>query len=67
MKGSLFLTLLPLLAATLLLSGCNTVKGFGEDVSGSATYVQDKMNGDTAAKSSDAQYVQNPPKYPKSN
>ena len=57
--------LLFLLMAPLLLSGCNTVKGFGEDVSGSASYVQDKMNGDSSAKSSDSQYVQNPPQFPK--
>jgi len=31
------LLILPLIVAPLLLSGCNTVKGFGEDISGSPT------------------------------
>jgi predicted small secreted protein len=52
-------------AGSLLLSGCNAVKGLGEDISGSATYVQGKMN-NTSTSSSDAQYVQNPPQFPKS-
>jgi len=59
--------LFALIVAPLLLTGCNTVKGFGEDVSGSATYVQDKMSADSTTKSSDSQYVQNPPQFPKSN
>ena len=62
------LLLLPMIVAPLLLAGCNTVKGFGEDISGSATYVQDKMGGGGASsKSSDSDYVQNPPQFPKSN
>jgi len=62
------LLLLPLIVAPLLLSGCNTVKGLGEDISGSATWTQDKISGaDGATKSSDSQYVQNPPQFPKSN
>jgi len=59
--------LLFLLTAPLLFSGCNTVKGIGNDISGSASYVQDKMSGDATAKSSDSQYVQNPPQFPKTN
>lgn len=63
------LLLLPLIVAPLLLSGCNTVKGLGEDISGSASWTQEKISGggDSAVKSSDAQYVQNPPQFPKSN
>ncbi len=58
-----------MIVAPLLLSGCNTVKGFGEDISGSATYVQDKMGGGggDSARSSDAQYVKNPPQFPGNN
>ena len=67
MKAPLLLTLLALLALPLLLSGCNTVKGFGQDISGSASWTQEKMTGDSAAKKSDADYVQNPPQFPKSS
>ena len=58
-----------LVIAPLLLSGCNTVKGLGEDISGSASWTQDKISGagDSSAKKSDADYVQNPPQFPKSN
>lgn len=63
------LYLLPLVAAALLLSGCNTVKGLGEDISSSATWTQDKISGDSSSstKSSDSQYVQNPPQFQKAN
>lgn len=61
------LYILPLLAFSLLLSGCNTVKGLGEDISGSATWTQDKISGDGSSKSSDAQYVKNPPQFQKAN
>ena len=64
MKGLLFLSLL---AVPLLLSGCNTVKGFGEDISGTASWTQEKMSGGGSSKSSDADYVQNPPQFPKGN
>lgn len=63
------LSLLSLLAASFLLTGCNTVKGLGEDISGSATWTQDKISGDggSSTKSSDSQYVQNPPQFQKAN
>lgn len=64
------LLLLPLALGSFLLSGCNTVKGLGEDISGTATWTQDKMSGgggSGSAKSSDADYVQNPPQFPKAN
>lgn len=64
------LLLLSLTLATLALSGCNTVKGFGEDISGTASWTQEKMTGSSggsSTKSSDADYVQNPPQFPKSN
>ena len=67
MKAPLLLTLLALFALPLLLSGCNTVKGLGEDISGSASWTQEKMTGDSTAKKSDADYVSNPPQFPKSN
>jgi len=64
------LLLLPLVLGSFLLSGCNTVKGLGEDISGTASWTQDKMSGagggDTV-KSSDAQYVKNPPEFPKTS
>ncbi len=62
------LLLLPLIVAPLLLSGCNTVKGLGEDISGSASWTQDKISGagDSSVKKSDSDYV-NPPQFPKSN
>ena len=63
------LMLLTMIVAPLLLSGCNTMKGLGEDISGSATWTQDKMSGagDSSVKKSDSDYVQNPPQFPKSN
>jgi predicted small secreted protein len=63
------LLLLLLVLGSFLLSGCNTVKGLGEDISGTATWTQDKMSGagGGAAKSSDSDYVQNPPQFPKAN
>jgi predicted small secreted protein len=62
------LLILPLVVTVLALSGCNTVKGLGEDISGSATWTQEKMGGGGApSKSSDSDYVQNPPQFPKSN
>lgn len=62
------LLILPLVVTVLALSGCNTVKGLGEDISGSASWTQEKMGGGGASsKSSDSDYVQNPPQFPKSN
>jgi predicted small secreted protein len=64
------LLLLPIIVSAFLLTGCNTVKGFGEDISGTASWTQEKMSGGgggDSVKSSDAQYVQNPPQFPKAN
>jgi len=63
------LLLLSLMTTVLALSGCNTVKGFGEDISGTASWTQEKMTGSSGSsvKSSDADYVQNPPQFPKSS
>ncbi len=61
------LFLLSLLTLPLLISGCNTVKGVGEDIIGTSTWTQEKLSGDSSVKSSDSQYVQNPPQFPKSN
>jgi len=64
--------LLPLVVGSFLLTGCNTFKGFGEDITGAATWSQEKMSGNggdssTKAAASDSQYVQNPPQFPKAN
>jgi len=58
-----------LVIAPFLLTGCNTFKGVGEDITGAASWSQEKMSGsgDSSAKKSDADYVQNPPQFPKSN
>jgi predicted small secreted protein len=61
------LLILPLVVTVLALSGCNTVKGLGEDISGSASWTQEKMTGSSSSKSSDSDYVQNPPQFPKSS
>ncbi|KAB2643816.1 MAG: hypothetical protein DVB29_04425 [Verrucomicrobia bacterium] len=55
----------PLIALTLFLGlsmtflGCNTIRGVGEDISGSANFVEKKMTGDDASNSN------NPPQWPK--
>ena len=53
------------------LSGCNTVKGVGEDISGSATFVQHKISGYTSGGSRSTSYEStegvNPPQWPSSN
>lgn len=61
------LLILPLIAASFLLSGCNTIKGVGEDISGTATWTQEKMTGSSSSKSTDSDYVQNPPQFPKNS
>ena len=62
------LLILPLIAASILLAGCNTFKGVGEDISGAASWTQEKMGGSgSSTKSSDSDYVQNPPQFPKSS
>ena len=66
MKALLFAALA---SVSLALTACNTVKGFGEDISGTASWTQQKISGggSDTVKASDAQYVQNPPQFPKSN
>lgn len=52
------------LSLSLLTTGCNTVRGFGEDISGSSTFVQKKMFGggdDTSMPANSS----NPPQWPK--
>jgi predicted small secreted protein len=58
-----------LVIAPFLLTGCNTFKGVGEDITGAASWSQEKMSGggNSSSKKSDADYVQNPPQFPKSN
>jgi predicted small secreted protein len=60
------LLLLALIVVPLLLAGCNTFKGVGEDITGAATWSQEKISGDSSVKKSDSDYV-NPPQFPKSN
>ena len=60
------LMILSAAALTLLLSGCNTFKGVGEDITGAASWSQEKMTGESAAKKADSDYV-NPPQFPKGN
>ena len=67
MKAFLYLAILALLALPLLLSGCNTMKGVGEDITGAASWSQEKITGDGTAKKADADYVQNPPQFPKTS
>jgi hypothetical protein len=38
--------------------GCNTIRGVGEDISGSANFVEKKMTGEDVPNS-------NPPQWPK--
>jgi len=63
------LLILPLIVASILLTGCNTFKGVGEDITGAASWTQEKMGGggSSSTKSSDSDYVQNPPQFPKSS
>jgi predicted small secreted protein len=61
------LLLLPLITATVILTGCNTFKGVGEDITGAATWSQEKMAGDGSVKKLDSDYVQNPPQFPRNS
>jgi hypothetical protein len=61
------LLLLPLITAMVILTGCNTFKGVGEDITGAATWSQEKMAGDGSVKKSDSDYVQNPPQFPRNS
>jgi predicted small secreted protein len=63
------LLLLPLIVAPLLLAGCNTFKGVGEDITGAASWSQEKITGSSSSstKSSDSDYVSNPPQFPKTS
>jgi predicted small secreted protein len=36
------LLLIPLIVVPLILSGCNTMKGVGEDITGSAAWTQER-------------------------
>lgn len=47
-----------------LCTGCNTVRGFGEDISGSANFVEKKMCGEDSVPPSSSS-VSNPPQWPK--
>lgn len=57
------LSLFFLVGLTLLVTGCNTVRGIGEDISGSSNFVEKKMMGceDTSVPSNNP----NPPQWPK--
>ena len=47
-RGRVLVCLGALLGATLLLAGCNAVKGVGEDISGASESVQTAIFGDNA-------------------
>ncbi|HLB33944.1 MAG TPA: hypothetical protein VJK54_06890 [Chthoniobacterales bacterium] len=53
-----FVTLSLLVSVSFLISGCNMIRGFGEDVSGSATFVEKKMTGEDTPPA-------NPPQWPR--
>ncbi len=53
-----------IIVACFLCSSCGTVRGFGEDISGSANFVQKKMCGEDSVPPS-ASSVNNPPQWPK--
>ena len=53
-----------IVAACLLCSSCGTVRGFGEDISGSANFVQKKMCGEDSVPPA-AAASNNPPQWPK--
>jgi predicted small secreted protein len=60
--------LLLVAVVSFFFTGCNTFKGVGEDISGAANWTQEKMGGTGgSSRSSDADYVQNPPQFPKAN
>jgi predicted small secreted protein len=59
MKTSTFIVLILFLGISLTMIGCNTIRGFGEDISGSANFVEKKMTGNDGDSSS------NPPQWPK--
>ena len=63
MKRQPFFTFLLFVGLSILLAGCNTVRGIGEDISGSANFVEKKMMGaeDTPPPSVNS----NPPQWPK--
>lgn len=55
------------LGLSLLLAGCNTVRGVGEDIVGSSNFVEKKMMGcnDDSSSSSLPSNNSNPPQWPK--
>ena len=54
-----------LIGISLLLAGCNTVRGVGEDISGSSNFVEKKMMGCNDDSSSVPSNNSNPPQWPK--
>ena len=63
MKQNSFIAVLLCLMGSLFLSGCHTVRGFGEDISGSANYVEKKMSGNDDVPANGS--TSNPPQWPK--
>ena len=59
MKSYTLITLSLIITASFFLSGCNTVRGIGEDISGSSNFVEKKLTGE------DASTPANPPQWPK--
>jgi predicted small secreted protein len=59
MKTPPLIALALFLGLSLSMVGCNTIRGVGEDISGSANFVEKKMTGDDGSNSN------NPPQWPK--
>jgi len=62
MKQHTFFALVLLLSLSVLLVGCNTVRGIGEDISGSSNFVEKKMMG---GEDNSAPVNSNSPQWPK--
>ena len=63
LKASLLL--LTLLSSSLFLSSCNTMKGLGQDITSSASFVQRKMGGESEESYHSMPQSENPPQWPK--
>lgn len=58
MKTCFFIRFFLFAGLSCTMIGCNTIRGVGEDISGSANFVEKKMTGEDVPNS-------NPPQWPK--
>lgn len=65
MKQISFFVFFIIALVSLLCTGCNTVRGFGEDISGSANFVEKKICGEDSVPPASSSSVSNPPQWPK--